>query len=50
MLERRRADARLNRALNELLGTGNGADEAAIAIDASETTLRALATLVSSLR
>jgi hypothetical protein len=49
MLERRRAEARLNRALNELLGTGNGTEEATAALEATEATLRAIASLVGSL-
>ena len=49
MRQRKTADARLNRALNELLGTGRGADEAAAAIEDSETVLRALASFARGL-
>ena len=47
MLERKRAEARLNRALNELLGTGSGAEEAVRAVEDMEAVLRAIATLVA---
>jgi hypothetical protein len=45
MRERKTADARLNRALNELLGTGRGGQEAVAAIEEVETVLRALVDL-----
>ena len=49
MRQRKIADARLNRALNELLGTGKGADEAVAAIDDAEAVLRALASFARSI-
>ncbi len=45
--QRRLAEARLNRALGELLGSGVGAAEALEAIDEMEQVLRSIATLVS---
>lgn len=50
MRQRKLADARLNRALNELLGTGRGVDEAVAAIDEVEAVLRALATFAGGIR
>jgi hypothetical protein len=49
MRQRRMSDARLNRALGELLGTGSGADEALLALDEVEGVLRSLAALVNRL-
>jgi hypothetical protein len=43
MRQRRIGEARLNRALNELLGTGRGTDEVAGAIEEMENVLRGLA-------
>jgi hypothetical protein len=47
MRQRRMSDARLNRALGELLGTGAGADEALLALEEVEGVLRSLAALVN---
>ena len=47
--QRRMSDARLNRALGELLGTGNGADEVLLALEEVEGVLRSLASLVNRL-
>jgi hypothetical protein len=47
MRQRRTSDARLNRALGELLGTGAGADEALLALDEAEGVLRSLAALLN---
>jgi hypothetical protein len=47
MRQRRMSDARLNRALGELLGTGEGADEALLALEEVEGVLRSLAALVN---
>jgi hypothetical protein len=49
MRQRRMSDARLNRALGELLGTGNGADEVLLALEEVEGVLRSLASLVNRL-
>ena len=49
MRQRKITDARLNRALNELLGTGRGGDEAAAAIEDAEAVLRALASFARTL-
>lgn len=49
MRQRRLAESRLNRALGELLGTGQGRDEAMTAIDGVEEVLRALAGLIGRL-
>ena len=49
MRQRRLSDARLNRALGELLGTGDGAAETLLALDEVEGVLRSLAALVSRL-
>jgi hypothetical protein len=49
MRQRRTSDARLNRALGELLGTGHGGQEALLAIEEVEQLLRRLATLVDRL-
>lgn len=49
MRQRRLNEARLNRALGELLGSGRGAPEALAAIAELEDVLRAIATLVGSL-
>ena len=49
MRQRRMSDARLNRALGELLGTGNGADEVLLALEEVESVLRSLASLVNRL-
>ena len=49
MLERKRAESRLNRALNELLGSGAGAPAVIVALDEAEATLRAIASLVGRL-
>jgi hypothetical protein len=43
MRQRKIVEARLNRALNELLGSGLGGDEAIVAIDEMEQVLRSLA-------
>ena len=45
MRQRRVMDARLNRALGELLGTGRGAEEVLSAIEEAEQVLRSLATI-----
>jgi hypothetical protein len=45
--QRRLAEARLNRALGELLGSGAGADETIAAIDEMESLLRSIAGFVS---
>jgi hypothetical protein len=47
MRQRRMSDARLNRALGELLGTGEGTDEALLALEEVEGVLRSLAALVN---
>ena len=47
MRQRRMSDARLNRALGELLGTGDGAAEALLALEEVEGVLRSLAALVN---
>jgi hypothetical protein len=47
--QRRTSDARLNRALGELLGSGEGGDEALLAIDEVEGVLRSLADLINRL-
>jgi hypothetical protein len=44
--QRRLSEARLNRALGELLGSGVGAPETLGAIDEMEQVLRSIATLV----
>jgi hypothetical protein len=44
--QRRLSEARLNRALGELLGSGAGAAETLLAIDEMEQVLRSIATLV----
>ena len=49
MLQRKRAEARLNRALNELLGSGTGRQETTDAIEDMEATLRSLASLVAQI-
>ena len=49
MRQRRMSDARLNRALGELLGTGDGAAEALLALEEVEGVLRSLAALVNRL-
>ena len=49
MRQRRISDARLNRALGELLGTGSGGHEALLAIEEVEALLRNLASLVERL-
>ncbi len=46
MRQRRLSEARLNRALGELLGSGVGAAEVADAIDEMEQVLRTIASLV----
>lgn len=47
MRQRRVVEARLNRALGELLGTGLGGDEAVAAIEEMETILRGIAAFVA---
>ncbi len=47
--QRRTSDARLNRALGELLGSGNGGDEALLAIEEVDEVLRSLAALITRL-
>ena len=47
MRQRRLVDARLNRALGELLGTGAADAEALLAIEEVEGVLRSLATLIN---
>ncbi|MEA2646160.1 MAG: hypothetical protein QOE92_1243 [Chloroflexota bacterium] len=49
MRQRRVTEARLNRALGELLGSGNKPKEALEAIEEMETLLRKLASLVQGL-
>jgi hypothetical protein len=49
MRQRRISDARLNRALGELLGSHHGAAETLAAIDEVEDLLRKLAALVGTL-
>ena len=46
MRERRMREARLNRALGELLGSGHGTGEAGLAIAALEDVLRSIAAVV----
>jgi hypothetical protein len=50
MRQRRVGEARLNRALGELLGSGVGVDEALEALDEMESILRNLAALIDRLR
>jgi AraC-like DNA-binding protein len=47
MRQRRVSEARLNRALGELLGSGAGADEVTAAIDEVEGVLRTIAAMVA---
>ena len=47
MRQRRSTEARLNRALGEMLGTGNGAQEVIGAIEDMETVLRSIAATVA---
>lgn len=47
MRQRRASEARLNRALGEMLGTGAGADEVTAAIEEVETVLRSIAAMVA---
>jgi hypothetical protein len=49
MRQRRLSDARLNRALGELLGTGAGGPEVLLAVEEVEAVLRSLAALVNRL-
>ena len=49
MMERRKREAALNRALAELLGSGRGGAAAVTAIEEMEAVLRSIAALVSSL-
>ncbi|MFN2462486.1 MAG: hypothetical protein ABR573_01115 [Candidatus Dormibacteria bacterium] len=46
MRQRRLNDSRLNRALNELLGSGRGAQETLQALEEAETLLRNIAGFV----
>jgi hypothetical protein len=47
MRQRRTSESRLNRALGEMLGTGQGAGEVIQAIEEVETVLRTIATTVT---
>ena len=49
MRQRRLNDSRLNRALNELLGSGRGGDEALQALEEAEGLLRNIAGFVERL-
>jgi hypothetical protein len=49
MRRRKQVEARLNRALNELLGSGTGSEAALVAIDEMEQVLRSIASFVATL-
>ncbi len=50
MRHRKTLESRLNRALNELLGSAQGESAALAAIDEMETHLRAIASFIAALR